>query len=304
MAYFSFKTGTPIAKIKGGSDEGQIIYVDMEKDMDQCCDDCSPECKYSRNKCCKKCKGGCFEEDNDDICDDDEYNELFGAELKKLKKGEFPYIQLKSGEMQPLPYKIIGDELKRENVYVSGPEGAGKSYYAANYIKEYLKMYPGAHFFIFSGVTKDPPLDALKPRRVKMDQRMVDKPISVDEFPNNAIVLFDDIDTLEDKKVKNEVIKLRDRLLEKGRHKNIFVVSLTHNPTAGKDTKTSLAEASSIVLFPQGGDTFHITRVLKEYLGYDPKTIKEILKIKSRWIQCSKRYPKYIVHSKGCFFPN
>lgn len=300
MTYFSFNKGFPIAKIKGGNDDGKIIYINQDG-TDTCCDDCSSECNTSRMKCCRNCKGGCFDDEDDNS--DDDFAKVLGRELKKVKKGEFPYIEIKAGEMQPLPLKVAKNELKRENIFISGPEGAGKSHWASNYIKEYRKMYPKSKFYIFSGVNEDKPLDELKPLRIKLDEKLVDNPISIDEFSNNSIVLFDDIDTLENKKVQKEVIKLRDRLLEKGRHKAIFVISITHNPTAGKDTKASLLEASSIVLYPQGGDSYHMTRVLKEYCGYDPKTIKQILKIKSRWIQCSKRYPKYVIHQKGCFFP-
>jgi hypothetical protein len=206
--------------------------------------------------------------------------------------------------MIPIPRIVKDNELKRENIYISAPEEAGKSTWASNYIAKYLMMYPKAKFFIFSGVDKDKPLDDLKPIRVKLDQKIVDKPFNVDEFPMRSVILFDDINGLSDKKIQKELQALRDRLLEKGRHRCLFILSLNHNPTAGKETKASLMEASSIVLFPKGGDIYHIDKVLKTYLGYKPQIIKDILNLNTRWIQCHKRYPQFILHEKGCFFPN
>lgn len=308
MAYFTFdKTNRPIATIKGGKDNGRLVFLGEESEdakKDTCCGGCMSGCGITSPYCCKKCKttGGCL---NDELMEGgSEYDRIFGKEIKKVQKGQLPYINLNEGVMVPIPRVVKNDELKRENIFVSAPEEAGKSTWAANYISVYRKMYPKSKFFIFSGVDKDAPLDNLNPIRIKLDHKIVENPLQPDEFPDRSIILFDDINGLSDRTIQKEVQALRDRLLEKGRHKALFILSLNHNPTAGKETKASLMEASSIVLFPKGGDTFHIDKVLKTYLGYKPQVARDVMKLNTRWIQCHKRYPQFILHEKGCFFPN
>lgn len=304
MAYFTFdKNDRPIAVIKGGKDDGRLVFLGEEKEevKEPCCGGCVSGCGVTSPLCCRKCKGGCF----DDFSGGSEYDKIFGKEIQKVQKGHLPYINLKEGSsMIPIPRIVKENELKRENIFISAPEEAGKSTWAANYIAKYRMMYPKSKFFIFSGVDSDAPLDKLKPIRVKLDEKIVEKPFQPSEFPDRSIILFDDINGLSNKAVQKEVQALRDRLLEKGRHKALFILSLNHNPTAGKETKASLMEASSIVMFPKGGDVYHIDKVLKTYLGYKPQVVRDILKLNTRWIQCHKRYPQFVLHEKGCFIPN
>lgn len=303
MSYFCFekeKSNKPVATIEGGKNHGKVIYLGEEEEKEEkCCEKCIKGCGIEMKKCCEKCKN-CL---NDEIVGGTEFDRLFGKEIKKIENGHFPYITIKDGYMVPIPRIKKEREEKRENIFVSGPEESGKSTWASNYIRKYKKIYPKSKFYIFSGVSKDAPLDELNPIRVKLDSKLVENPISIEEFPYDSIVLFDDIDTLEDREVRREVLKLRDRLLEKGRHKGIYVISITHNPTSGMDTKMSLLESSSVVLFPKGGDIYHMENVLKKYMGYNKKNINSIINLNTRWIHCHKRYPKYIIHEKGCFFP-
>lgn len=300
MAFFSFTEGIPIAKIIDGDDKKKKILHLLDKtDKKQCCNECTIKCRKSRNKCCKKCEGTCDVEE-DSSSEEEDYKNIFKKEFKELRTGLFKDIEFKYGHVLPLPqFK----EDQRENIFISGPEGAGKSTWAANYISTYKKMQPKNKFYLFSGKDVDKSLDHLKPKRVKLNEKLVENPIQVDEFPKFSIVLFDDIETLSDKKVQEEVEKLRDALLERGRSRYIYVLSITHNPTNFKKTKASLMEASSIVLFPRGGDGYHMKRVLLTYCGLSPHDVERVNKMSSRWVQCYKRYPKYVLHEKGAFFP-
>lgn len=306
MSYFTFKnTGKnkPIAQIIGGERHGKIIFIDEEDEKEKnkkCCDKCHEGCGFTTLPCCKMCGGTCF--DNESSSDDEEYAKILGGDIKKLAKGQLPYIELNGEEkMIPIPLIHKEDEEARDNVYNFGPEGSGKSSWTAKFIKQYKAMYPKSKFYLFSGLDSDKVLDDLNPIRIKIDKKLVDKPMEISDFPINSIVVFDDIDTISDKNIKKEVLKIRDKLLEKGRHRSISVISITHNPTTGNDTKLSLLESNSIVLYPRGGDTYHMDTVLKKYLGYDKKAIDKIKKLKSRWAQCHKRYPKFVLHELGCF---
>jgi hypothetical protein len=57
---FSFTRGKKIARIEGGGKQsGKIIYL-YDPDR-KCCINCSERCNQKRKKCCKDCRGGCFD---------------------------------------------------------------------------------------------------------------------------------------------------------------------------------------------------------------------------------------------------
>lgn len=305
MNYFTFKKGDkPIAIIEGGSFNNKIVYINQDEndssdDEEICCDRCNENCLKKGKKCCQDCNyinGGCGS------CGNDDFDNIFKKQINNFKKGQMEYIKLKDGgKMIPLPRL---EENQISHLFVSGPTGSGKSTFASVYIKQFLKLHPKSKVYIVSAIPNDEVLDSIKPKpkRLKIDEKMYEKPIPIELF-ENSIILFDDVDNIRDKKIKEAIQKLRDDVLANGRHYNINVISLTHNPTNNKETKSSLLESNSIVMFPHGGDDYHIKRVLKEYLSIPTKKIDEILKMKSRWIFINKSYPKYMISESGCQFP-
>lgn len=280
MSVFNFKKGKAIGIIKGGRMSDEIIYVDNDNNNNDVLE--KKRRKYYNDS------------------DEDEYDDLFDEQIIKYKKDGIDKVVVKDeGKVLPIP-KIEDNQV--DHIFIAGPSGSGKSTWASMYVKQYKKLYPKNQFIIFSDVSEDEVLDKLKPMRVSIDERMYEEPLPIDEF-KDSVVLFDDIDTIKDKRIKQAVKDLRDEILEKGRHNNTTVLSISHNPAGNKETKASLLESSSIVLFPGGGDDYHMSYILKNYCGINPKKINDIINIKSRWIQCHKKYPKYILHEKGAFFP-
>lgn len=307
MSTFSFNDGKPIGIIEGGPHHNKIIYVADKRSNDipsKCCAKCTCECGISRPICCQRClnlSGGCMSCGGDDEYAN-ELSKIFNKEIRRIVNKEIDNISLDEkdpGTIVPIP-KYEKDQV--DHIFIAGPSGSGKTRWASLYIKQYKKLYPKNKFFLLSDVKEDEKLDVLKPSRIMLDDRMHTDPIPIEAF-KNSVVLFDDIDTIKNKKVREAVRDLRDEILEKGRHENINVLSISHNPTNNKPTKASLLESSSVVLFPGGGDDYHMTTVLKNYCGINPKKINEIINMKSRWMQCHKKFPKYILHEKGAFFP-
>ncbi len=307
MNYFTFKKGgKPIAMVDGGDHHNKIIYIheddsvsDSDEDIGVCCHKCGEDC-LTKKKCCKNCNylnGGCGN------CDDDfSYDKIFKKEINKFKKGQMEFIKLKDGgKIIPLP-RIEDEQVSHLNI--SGPTGSGKSSFAALFIKQFLKVYPKTKVYIISGIEKDKVLDDIKPKpkRIKLDERMYKDPLELKLF-KDSIIVFDDVDNIRDDKIKKAIQDFRNDLLANGRHENITVLALNHNPTNNKETKSSLAESNSIVLFPHGGDDYRLKRVLKEYLSIPQRKIDDILKLKSRWVFINKSYPRYLIHETGCYFP-
>ena len=140
-----------------------------------------------------------------------------------------------------------------------------------------------------------------------IDQSLIDDPIDIhSEFRQNDLVLFDDTDTIQDKKIKEAISRLKNDILETGRHSNIYVVITSHliNGISRTDTRTILNECTSLTIFPKSGSTYQIIYVLKNYIGLNKNQINYILNLPSRWVTIFKNFPQYCIFEKGCFLLN
>jgi hypothetical protein len=191
----------------------------------------------------------------------------------------------------------------REINYVAGPSGSGKSTWASKYINLYLKMFPECDFLILSRLNEDKVLDKLNPIRINPEE-LLDAPIDIHEHMQDGdIVLFDDTDTIQDGDVKKVISKIKNDILETGRHKNIMCVITSHliNGNDRKDCRTILNECHNLTVFPRAGGAYQITYALKNYWGLPKKQIEEILQLPSRWVTISKLAPQYVLHEKGAY---
>lgn len=207
-------------------------------------------------------------------------------------------LKLNKGELIPMPREI---DNQVEFIYIGGPSGSGKSTYAGNYINFYKKMFPKNKVYLFSPKDEDPELDRNKINRIVIDEGLLEDPMTVDEF-KNSLVVFDDIKSIIDKKLKKEVERVRDMLLNTGRSSNVYVITTNHQLTDYKETRDQINEASAITFFPGALGHEQIKYVLGRKLGLQKDLINKILTLPSRWVTLYKRSnPKYILHEKGAF---
>lgn len=193
-----------------------------------------------------------------------------------------------------------------ERILICGQSGSGKSTIASNWIQDYLSVKE-KDVFLLSRVEEDKPLDDIKLlQRVDLKQFSVSPEefalngLDTEEF-KNSIVILDDIDTIADKKVLNNVIALRDDMLETGRHNDITMLCITHVLFQNKNSKKPLNEATGVILFPRSGSKYHIRRYLKEYCGLEEKQITHIMNLNSRYFYISRTYPNYVVSEREIF---
>lgn len=208
-----------------------------------------------------------------------------------------------SGMIMPLP-----DVDKREVVYIAGPSGSGKSTYAATYIKNFLSIFPEKDFFIFSRTSADddPAFKNMQYSQVMVDQSLVENPIDItQELTEGCIILFDDVNTIQDPKLKKAVDNLMNDIMECGRKLGIYCVITNHLviPNERKMARTVLNECTSLTVFPKSGGSQQITYALKTYFGYTPKQIAKILNTDSRWITIFKTYPQAIMTQHEAYIP-
>lgn len=200
-------------------------------------------------------------------------------------------ISIKDGKLFPLP------ELdKRECIFISGPAGSGKSTYVAEYIDYYKSIHSRNDIYLFSKINDDKAFKKYEKKIIKipLDESLMSEPIESEDV-KNSLVIFDDVDTITDKKLQEFIDKLRDDLLECGRHQNIYILNTGHNLLNWKKTKVVLNESTGVVFFPRSGAAHAIKGFLTKYCGLDREQVAKIFHLDSRWVYINKSYPLYVV---------
>ena len=201
----------------------------------------------------------------------------------------FKNIRLKEGKFSHIP----NTDQERDILYITGPSGSGKSWYANTYIKNYKKTYPKNNIYMFSPVVEDESISS-DIKRVKLDDRMVTDPLKIGELAE-SLVIFDDIDVIKDKKLREAIYGLLNEVLEVGRHIKVSCIITNHLPTNGKETRRMLNEAHAITYFPAAGSKVQLNRLLEQYIGMDKKDIKKAKQSGSRWVTVFKNYPQFVM---------
>jgi len=283
----------PIAQVVGGKENGKYLYFDDVKisigDLKDTFVKSLELSKEDRKILDEAIKEGLEPADEELI---DKYYKIIEQIEEQKKKG---FVLRTGGKLQPLP-----NFNRIEKVYISGISGSGKSTFAANFIKEYLKIKKKNEFFVISNVAEDEVLDKLKPIRIDLEDEEALSETRADDF-YDSIVLFDDIDTISNSLVRRFVQNLRDTLLEEGRHYNATTVAVSHVLQNYAATRKLLNEATSVVFFPGYGSNTHNYRFLKNHCMYSDDTIRRLLNLNSRWIALYRTSPNYVIYEKGLF---
>lgn len=216
----------------------------------------------------------------------------------EVNKNTFPVIRLP----QESQFSLIPDHTKeRDIIYITGASGSGKTTFTANYIKEYKKTYKKNEIYVFSALKEDEKLDSLGIKRIKVDKNLIEDPLTIDDF-KNSLVIFDDIDVIGDKKLREAVYKILNAILETGRHSKTSCVNTNHLPTAKNETRRVLNEAHMIVYFPHSGSVRGINYLLTDYVGLTKEDIQIIKGMKSRWCCIFKNYPQIAMTERQLWF--
>lgn len=240
----------------------------------------------------------------DNITTDDEKMQSIYEEVKKQEDGKSLYQS---------DYKLI--PVPRPNwfnvFYISGSSGSGKTKLLVNIVNEYLSLphtkdmyrkqkrntgeYPS--IYLISEKNKDAMIDDNLKNVIRLDvNSFIDDPITLDEFGQNDILIFDDYEGFKKTNIKiyNSIQSLLMKCMNLGRTKHLQVFIIRHDPTAGTDTKDLLREATHLILYPESLSYHSMKYIGHQYLGLDTKEINLIKQIPS-WVCFHNRKPKYIV---------
>jgi energy-coupling factor transporter ATP-binding protein EcfA2 len=212
---------------------------------------------------------------------------------KKLEKG-FPSVKIDDGVFR----KLVDTSKEREVGVVVGASGSGKSTWVKSYCQEYRKTFKNREIYMFSNLAEDPTLDAIKLKRIRIDESLVSDPLSCEDF-RDSLVLFDDVDVIASKPLKEAVYSVMNQILETGRHFNTSCIMTSHLCN-GPNMKRILNESHFMVYFPWSANR-QCKYVLENYIGIDVKVMAKIKSTKSRWCCVFKNYPQCCLCERNIF---
>jgi len=187
-----------------------------------------------------------------------------------------------------------------ERVYIVGPNGSGKSWQSGKYCESYNMLYPKNKIIMFSPHEKDEAYSNVKNLVIVNlnDPNLISEPLDITRL-NNKLVIFDDCDNHQDRKIKVWLDSLEKDIIMNGRKYGIYTISICHMMMNGTSTRHKIAEAGRTIFFPSSGSTYHIKRYLLVYCGLDKEQIFRILNIPSRWVCISNTFPQYLLWDCG-----
>lgn len=302
------KSDNPIAIIRGGGQNGQMIYLHRDfkpENMIECDvinylegDDFRDGRKLPLKQISEiyRALQDGYELDTDNQLQM-EYYEKAKKDIERKCSKEFKVTD--SGHLEPYP-SLVKDQ--RQFIYVVGPSGVGKSTWTSFYMKHYHRAFPTNPVYIFSQKKEDKAFDKydFTTRVVIDDEWLQGDPFLPEDF-SNSLCVFDDIENIPNDKVKVEVYKLKDAMLETGRSMKINVIVCCHLGMNYKSTRKDLNELSHIVMF-KDGTSYHMNRYLKNYAGLSTAEIIRIKNLPSRWFMLSNTFPAYVLTENEIFF--
>ncbi len=190
---------------------------------------------------------------------------------------------------------------KRECQYISGCSGSGKSRYCALYMRQWKKLFPDGKIYLFSDKDFDPAYEGISLTRVNI-RELVKIPGKLDELNfENALVVFDDIDTIMDKKMSTIVQALQRRVLELCRQFNTYNLNINHLNNEGHKTRTFLNECDRYVFFPSFGNETQMEYFMTKSIGLFKRAREKIQKLEG-WVIFNQRPPVQYFMNKDTIY--
>lgn len=250
----------------------------------------------------------------DEANDDDEDDDIFLALIDPaanpiLLDGASKEVNLSPGQgnfvVFPYPNKLPTD---RFSLYCAGPTNCGKSTVIAKTAEVWglLKRNRKKSVIMFCRMggggdkkDEDPAFEFIKPKPmyVKLDDTIFD--VTMPDL-RDSLVIFDDIDVIANKKIRDHVLSIRSDCLQNGRKLHIDLMNSSHLVLDFNKTKQSITECTVCVVFPTSGCQIQIERLLKNYMGLAKHQIEKIKGI-TRWVAFTTIAPRVAIHSNGAF---
>ena len=212
----------------------------------------------------------------------------------KLKKNYLSSVSIDDGKLQQVPDTTT----ERQCIMITGASGSGKTTYTNSYIKEYHKAYKKNPIYFFSVLDSDSNVNEKLVKRVNIDDSWLTEPLTIEDV-RNSLCVFDDIEMIKEKNIKQALFDFINSILTTGRHTKTSIILTVHYPN-NKYIRNFLNECHCFVYFPFGGNRA-VNYVLENYIGLGKKDILAIKKLKSRWCCVYKNYPQCVLTEHNLF---
>lgn len=240
--------------------------------------------------------------------------------LEKIYKRE---IFLPDAKFRPL-INIAGNKNKDAEhlcYLIAAKSGSGKSTFAAGILKQIREQAPEKKFYLISYLKEDKAYDFLKESgeeiiRIPTDgdegyenfcsgKSGQDAGVVVADIFKDSVIVFDDIESIGNKKIHDGVLRFQKSILQTCRHNKTISINISHELQNWSKTKELLTEATHIVLFP-AFNAIQCTKFFKSQYAMSQPMLDKILLFgkESRWIQLCRKIPNYILFEKGCLILN
>ena len=102
---------------------------------------------------------------------------------------------------------------------------------------------------MFSSLSSDESLDNIKPKRIKLDDSLHTDLVKANAF-KESVCIFDDIDVISYKKIREAVYNILNQILWIGRHFSIHCIVTNHLPTNGRGHSANPQRGAHCHLLP------------------------------------------------------
>ena len=191
-----------------------------------------------------------------------------------------------------------------------GSSGAGKSW-AINDLcmrNPALKQGIVPAVYLFSSVGGDDPSYA--PLREFMDERFFwvnpkdvePKDLLVSSYEKKSVLIFDDVASISNRRVRDRVLAFRDNCLEVARHKSLVIINSSHLFHDRVKTQKLRNSSSIFVLYPRNSNKA-IVDVLESMFAmsrHERNDLVKKLKREGRSQYLRVDTPSYLINTKRC----
>jgi len=308
MFNLNFDDGRPLAYIRGGSHDKEILYLNADKDH-------KVKKKIDMNEMAslienlyRNMNGNIsfvkLERLREAILEkrrpvNRELAQFYDTAMNVLEDTKNKELVLHEGNLTPM----FDTTLERMVFMVCGMSGSGKSTYTAQLCKTYKKQYPDHKIILFSNKPSDPVFDILSyVDRIVINEDILKEPITLNEL-EKSLVIFDDVECTTSKDIDKELIRISDLILQQGRSYKCSFAYISHQSNNYKATRNILNECHNITIFPAMVTRYSLNYLLKNYFGFEKDAISKICKLPSRWVTISK-CPPSIMYDGGAYLVN
>lgn len=305
MFKFSFTKGQKVAKIVDISDN-LVGYLRLfEKGQDQLTENEKELKTLIKKSTLSKDEKKRFKKIMSEIMKKTEDESHISPQLDKYLKSPNELVlpaKYKLVQMSAAPHYV---DSKRSTFYIPGRSGSGKTRWIADYLRDYLDQYPTNDILLFTGITKpDPSLEQFGDKITTMDLTYYrDNPVTSEselEEYKDTLCIFDDINSIPDKRTRDNILTLRNMILQGGRHFNVSCMVTSHIALDNNLTKFPLKESDFYVVFPSA-NKMQVSSILEKYAQMSKKEVARIKKLDTRWVQISLFNPMYVLYQKGAY---